>query len=93
MDIKKLNLAVEQARKVCNEMNECANKYILQDAIKDMDEVLDFTNLSGTIKVYDIETKTTNDFVRLDGKDRVVMKSKKHGYTSNLLNKVRIIHL
>ena len=36
MDIKKLKLAIEQSQKVCNEMDECANKFILQDSINEM---------------------------------------------------------
>jgi len=40
MNIKKLKLAIEQAQKVCNEMNKCANKFILQDSINDMNEAL-----------------------------------------------------
>lgn len=40
MDVKKLKLAIEQAQKVCNEMNKCANKFILQDSINDMNQAL-----------------------------------------------------
>tara|TARA_R110000765_G_scaffold421165_2_gene527093 strand:+ start:1152 stop:1439 length:288 start_codon:yes stop_codon:yes gene_type:complete len=40
MDIKKLKLAIEQAQKVCNEMNKCANKFILQDSIDEMNQAL-----------------------------------------------------
>lgn len=40
MDIKKLKLAIEQAQKVCNEMNKCANKFILQDSINEMNQAL-----------------------------------------------------
>ena len=32
----KINIGIEQAQKVCNEMQECANKYILQDAINEI---------------------------------------------------------
>ena len=40
MDIKKLKLAIEQAQKVCTEMNKCANKFILQDSINEMNQAL-----------------------------------------------------
>lgn len=40
MDIKKLKLAIEQAQKVCTEMNKCANKFILQDPINEMNQAL-----------------------------------------------------
>ena len=40
MDIKKLKLAIEQAQKVCTEMNECVNKFILQDSINEMNQAL-----------------------------------------------------
>lgn len=44
MDIKKLKLAIEQAQKVCDEMNKCANKFILQDSINEMNQALVFNN-------------------------------------------------
>lgn len=40
MDTKKLKIAIEQSQKVCDEMNDCANKHILQDSINDMNQAL-----------------------------------------------------
>jgi hypothetical protein len=45
MDIKKLKLAIEQAQKVCDEMNKCANKFILQDSINEMNQALTLTDV------------------------------------------------
>tara|TARA_R110000796_G_scaffold198027_1_gene314313 strand:- start:51 stop:278 length:228 start_codon:yes stop_codon:yes gene_type:complete len=49
MDIKKLKLAIEQAQKVCNEMNKCANKFILQDSINEMNQALTIPVVVGTL--------------------------------------------
>ena len=46
MDIKKLKLAIEQAQKVCTEMNKCANKFILQDSINEMNQALTIPELN-----------------------------------------------
>ena len=40
MNTKKLKIAVEQIQKACNEMNECANKFILQDSINEIKEAV-----------------------------------------------------
>lgn len=40
MNIKRLKLAIEQVQKVCNEMNKCTNKFILQDSINEMNQAL-----------------------------------------------------
>lgn len=37
-NLKKLKLALEQTQKVCNEMNKCTNKFILQDSINMLNE-------------------------------------------------------
>lgn len=48
MDIKKLKLGIEQAQNVCNEMNKCANKFILQNAIDEMNKALSIAGVGGT---------------------------------------------
>ena len=45
MDIQKIKLAIKQAQKVCNEMNESANKFILQDSINEMNEAMEENSL------------------------------------------------
>ena len=40
MNTKQIKIAIEQAQKVCNEMSECSNKFILQDSINDMNKAL-----------------------------------------------------
>ena len=42
MNTKKLKIAVEQIQKACNEMNECANKFILQDSINEIKEAVNY---------------------------------------------------
>jgi len=34
--MNRIDIGIKQAQKVCNEMNECANKHILQDAIDEI---------------------------------------------------------
>ena len=46
MDFKKMKIAIEQAQKVCNEMNKCANKFILQDSLNEMKQALNIQNVS-----------------------------------------------
>jgi rRNA pseudouridine-1189 N-methylase Emg1 (Nep1/Mra1 family) len=61
MDIKKLKLAIEQAQKVCNEMNKCANKFILQDSINEMNQALTIPVVVGTLCKCDGKIETTYD--------------------------------
>ena len=44
MNKKQLILSIEQAQKVCNEMNKCTNKFILQDSINEMKEAINNTH-------------------------------------------------
>lgn len=44
MDIKKLKLGIEQSQKVCNEMDDCTNKFILQDSINEMKQALNIVD-------------------------------------------------
>jgi len=46
MDIKNMNLAIEQAQKVCSEMPKCANKFILQNSINEMNQALNIDDVS-----------------------------------------------
>jgi hypothetical protein len=43
MNKKQLILSIKQAQKVCNEMNKCTNKFILQDSINEMKEAINYT--------------------------------------------------
>ena len=38
MDKKKINIAIEQLQKVHRDMNDCANRFILKDAIDQLQE-------------------------------------------------------
>jgi len=49
VDIKKLKLSIEQAQKVCTEMNKCANKFILQNSINEMNQALTIPDLKTII--------------------------------------------
>jgi hypothetical protein len=51
MDVKKLKLAIEQAQKVCTEMNKCTNKFILQDSINEMNQGLTLTDVVNCVYV------------------------------------------
>ena len=48
MNKKQLILSIEQAQKVCNEMNKCTNKFILQDSINEMKEAINNTHCCET---------------------------------------------
>tara|TARA_R110002072_G_scaffold283513_1_gene447093 strand:+ start:450 stop:785 length:336 start_codon:yes stop_codon:yes gene_type:complete len=56
MNIKRLKLAIEQAQKVCAEMNKCANKFILQDSINEMNQAINYTHSSTQLKDKNIPT-------------------------------------
>jgi hypothetical protein len=43
MNKKQLILSIKQAQKVCNEMNKCTNKFILQDSINEINEAINYT--------------------------------------------------
>ena len=53
MNIKQLTLSIEQAQKVCNEMNKCANKFILQDSIDEMKKAINYTRCCTELNVVD----------------------------------------
>lgn len=43
MDIKKINIALESLKYIHKSMDECANKYILADSIKEIEDGLKIT--------------------------------------------------
>jgi hypothetical protein len=92
MDLKKLKLAIEQAEKVCNEMNKCANKFILQDSINMLNEAItvtrcctllvcvddnDLPNLTKE-KEYEMLAETNRHYNIIDDNENDVLISKKY---------------
>jgi hypothetical protein len=74
MDVKKLKLAIKQAQKVCNRMNKCANKFILQDSINEMNQVLtipDSEQQRELLQFFCSTTYITHDAVEQDIEDTI----------------------
>jgi hypothetical protein len=62
MNKKQLILSIKQAQKVCNEMNKCTNKFILQDSINEINEAINYTRCCEELK--DKETPTFDKWLK-----------------------------
>ena len=50
MDKKKINIAIEQLQKVHRDMNDCANRFILKDAINQLQEQVKNCSISDVME-------------------------------------------
>jgi hypothetical protein len=69
MNTKQIKIAIEQAQKVCNEMSECSNKFILQDSINDMNKAL---NIDIVIKWLPVDKMSDEDWDRAYEEDLMI---------------------
>lgn len=88
MDKKKINIAIEQLQKVHRDMNDCANRFILKDAIDQLQKQVRNCHIPLVSNPFNASEFEYSEFIKGKGKEYHYVSNKIHYFVNGELVKI-----